>query len=176
MFARLLLATLVNTQWIAYLNSDTFILGDFIQIFQEYITPGVLLYASPDWGVTTRDFQHYVKKLNLSVQNYFNSGVLVMRNLPRLAIRLAEAFDFVNTHLTLFQDQDALNSVFKPDEKYLLPKTFNCMYCRPVTAEQAFIHHGKHVPLYDLLIPEIDQIVMGRCRRRAARIASSVFR
>jgi lipopolysaccharide biosynthesis glycosyltransferase len=176
MFARLLLASLVDAQWIVYLDSDTFILGDFIQMFQEYITPRKLIYATQDWAANIREFQRYVKKLKLSVRTYFNSGVLIMRNLPILAIRLAEAFDYINTHRTLYQDQDALNSAFKPDEIFLLPKTFNCMYCRPITAEQAFVHHGKHVRLYDILFPQVDQIAVNPCRRRAARIASSVIR
>lgn len=128
--ARLKIADyLPNLDKIIYLDIDTIIMGDIIELWQILNNPHIPLAACCDVWVQFHDSTH-IKQLGLDENNtYFNSGVLAI-NLKQWRQRnISKQIDqwIQNNHnqsKLKFVDQDLLNLLFH-QQVYILDSRFN---------------------------------------------------
>lgn len=111
MYFRLFIADILNNEEKAlYLDCDTVITGDILELYNEDVSEYILgaVYDYPNILRTDE-----LKKIGIVKETYFNSGVLLM-NLKEFRDNdvLKKALDYLGQNKTLkCPDQDALNTV-----------------------------------------------------------------
>lgn len=106
-----------------YLDSDTTILTDIANLYNEEIGDN-LVAAVPDGAVQTVEiFQEYVEKVVgvIDYNNYFNAGILVMNLKELREYKFQEKFLYLleKVRFEVAQDQDYLNRLCKGRVKLL---------------------------------------------------------
>ncbi len=129
---------------VLYLDSDTTILSDVAELYNEEIGDN-LVAAIPDGAVQTIEiFQEYVEKVVgvIDYNNYFNAGILLM-NLEELRkYKFQEKFLYLleKVKFEVAQDQDYLNRLCKGRVK-LLDDSWNKMPIMGVNDKKPNIIH-----------------------------------
>ncbi len=128
---------------VLYIDCDTIICQDITGIFQ-YDDGHSLLAVVPDYGVRIRYYQKprihtYIDTvINIDVQTYFQSGVLLfyVQRIRETAF-FEQCFNFIRKQKNaIFPDQDALNVSCKEKVLYL-PWAYNLMWHIPFLEDTA---------------------------------------
>lgn len=119
-----------------YIDSDTIILGDIAELYNEDIGDN-LIAGVPDGAVQTIDiFKDYVEKVVgvADYNNYFNAGVILMNLNELRKYKFQEKFMYLleKVRYEVAQDQDYLNRLCKGRVK-ILDSAWNTM---PIMGEK----------------------------------------
>ena len=127
---RLLIQDVIHTDKVIYFDCDVLVNIDIKEMW-DIDFEGKTLAAAHSvlyfWKISPLSFRgQLLRLLGTDTQHYFSAGVLLM-NLRKLRGRgdfLEELREWFarKQHLALFPDQDALNSIFVHDVKYIDPK------------------------------------------------------
>jgi lipopolysaccharide biosynthesis glycosyltransferase len=160
-----------NFPRIIYIDADSYILGDVAELYN--LPMGVKLIAGAKDSITyeipwrekhisyplysgkaINYFKEYLKLSNDKLNNYFSSGVLLF-NLEKINTQEKHRELEKLLEMKFFcHDQDIINILFPPEERYNLPREWNYFNSAPVLKEEDFFVkeerdnylHGKVSP------------------------------
>lgn len=118
-FYRLYLSELKDIDRVVSIDGDTVVLGDIKELYDTDLQGNVL--AATKNQDESREIKEHLPKCNLSIEKYFNSGVLVVDLKQYRDLKVTEKslrlFDVPNPYR--FPDQDALNILLENKVHYI---------------------------------------------------------
>ncbi len=105
---------------VIYFDSDIIFTGNITKLFHTEIKNYFLGVIKDELAKKNKNFQSYIKKLNLSPSEYFNGGVVIFNNdlINREGGIQNKINNIINNHY-LCVDQDILNIAFKNKVKFI---------------------------------------------------------
>ena len=123
-YFRLYIGKIINYSKIIYLDTDTIINFDIKELYNINLNNKVLGCVL-DYNIKLdKNYYNYLKELGIN--NYFNSGVLLINNDLYLKTdeEIKEAFSILNKYKLKYHDQDILNIYYK-EKTLILSKKYN---------------------------------------------------
>jgi lipopolysaccharide biosynthesis glycosyltransferase len=169
--ARLFVGKLVKEDYILYVDADTICGRDFTEEIGGYLNHSKLMHAVRDIGSDVPAMRKYFRKWGIDGSYYVNSGVLFMRNGKCLDEMLMKSMKWIRDHANWseYRDQDALYFVFGKENIQLIPKDFNCFFCKRYRLTDVVFHHGKIIRVIGQIQDELDRLV--NCTMNAEKCA-----
>lgn len=123
-YFRLYIGKIINYSKIIYLDCDTIINFDIKKLYNINLNNKVLGCVLDSNIKLDKNYYNYLKELGIN--NYFNSGVLLINNDLYLKTdnEIKDAFDILNKYNLKYHDQDILNIYYK-DKTLILSKKYN---------------------------------------------------
>lgn len=126
---------LTNYDKVLYLDSDTLILNDLTNLFNENI--------SEQYAAVIKDLyamKHDGEHLNLGVEKYFNSGVMLLNTKTLREKNISDKLiEYKLKSKSHYVDQNSFNYIFNNHTKFISPKynyiTSNFMYSKEEVEE-----------------------------------------
>lgn len=141
MFGRLYIPTVIDCELVLYLDCDVIVNSDLTGLFNTELNNTLIGAIEDKTDNITRKLKD---KYNLN--DYFNSGVLLIKNNEVTQAKLNECIELIKVNSYEYPDQDVINIVFK-DEILKLHKTYNYFYSgKALDFEPVIIHFALEKP------------------------------